>query len=133
MPRPLAWHSACMGLGAGSTSCGVQGLSPHLPFNPPPPPPPTTTHPPTPTPQTMTFAVNYVGEPFNTPLLENRMFAASVRWSAALYIALVIDIPRGEPPGWQGSRPFGRRLPCKAVCTALVAQQRPYGTPKQQA
>lgn len=45
--------------------------------------------------QTMTFAVNYVGEPFNTPLLENRLFAASVRWSAALYIALVIDIPRG--------------------------------------
>ncbi len=47
--------------------------------------------------QTMTFAVNYVGEPFNTPLEENRLFAASVRWSAALYVALVIDIPRGEP------------------------------------
>jgi len=45
----------------------------------------------------MTFAVNYVGEPFNTPLEENRLFAASVRWSAALYVALVIDIPRGEP------------------------------------
>ena len=46
--------------------------------------------------QTMTFAVNYVGAPFNTPLEENRLFAASVRWSAALYVALVIDIPRGE-------------------------------------
>lgn len=44
----------------------------------------------------MTFAVNYVGAPFNTPLEENRLFAASVRWSAALYVALVIDIPRGE-------------------------------------
>jgi len=43
----------------------------------------------------MTFAVNYVGEPFNTPLSENRLFYSSVRWSAALYIALVIDIPRG--------------------------------------
>lgn len=50
--------------------------------------------------QTMTFAVNYVGEPFNTPLLENRMFAASVRWSAVLYVALVIDIPRGEAACW---------------------------------
>ncbi|PSC72522.1 putative manganese-transporting ATPase PDR2 [Micractinium conductrix] len=45
--------------------------------------------------QTMTFAVNYVGEPFNTPLSENRLFAMSVRWSVAIYIALVIDIPRG--------------------------------------
>lgn len=44
----------------------------------------------------MTFAVNYVGAPFNTPLEENRLFAASVRWSGALYVALVIDIPRGE-------------------------------------
>lgn len=44
----------------------------------------------------MTFAVNYIGEPFNTPLLQNPMFAASVRWSAALFVALVIDVPRGE-------------------------------------
>lgn len=56
--------------------------------------------PPRPIFQTTTFAVNYVGEPFNTPLLENRLFAASVRWSAALYVALVIDIPRGEFVCW---------------------------------
>lgn len=45
--------------------------------------------------QTMTFAVNYVGEPFNTPLLENKFFAASVKWSAGLYVTLVLNIPVG--------------------------------------
>ena len=61
----------------------------------------------------MTFAVNYVGEPFNTPLLENRLFAMSVRWSAAMYVALVIDIPRGACGGGCGGR---ARLPCCLHC-----------------
>ena len=45
--------------------------------------------------QTMTFAVNYVGEPFNTPLLQNKFFALSVRFSVVMYFALVLDFPRG--------------------------------------
>lgn len=46
--------------------------------------------------QTMSFAVNYVGEPFNTPLHLNTMFNAAVRWSAILYILLVVNLPVGE-------------------------------------
>jgi cation-transporting ATPase 13A1 len=49
--------------------------------------------------QTMTFAVNYVGRPFNTPLAQNKMFAASVRWSAAAYVLLVADLVPGLA-GW---------------------------------
>ncbi|KAL6770988.1 hypothetical protein ACKKBF_B33495 [Auxenochlorella protothecoides x Auxenochlorella symbiontica] len=45
--------------------------------------------------QTMTFAVNYVGAPFNTPLQENRFFALSVNWSTLAYVLLVLDLPRG--------------------------------------
>jgi cation-transporting ATPase 13A1 len=45
--------------------------------------------------QTMTFAVNYVGKPFNTPLLENKMFAMSVRWSVAMFVLLSLDIVPG--------------------------------------
>lgn len=52
----------------------------------------------------MTFAVNYVGEPFNTPLLENKFFAASVKWSAGLYVTLVLNIPVGA---WAGQRVGG--------------------------
>ncbi|KAK2079975.1 hypothetical protein QBZ16_002370 [Prototheca wickerhamii] len=45
--------------------------------------------------QTMTFAVNYVGAPFNTPLKENRYFALSINWSVLAFILLVLDIPPG--------------------------------------
>jgi len=45
--------------------------------------------------QTMTFAVNYVGTPFNTPLSENKAFALSVRWSVIMYVLLVFDLPSG--------------------------------------
>lgn len=45
--------------------------------------------------QTMSFAVNYVGEPFNTPLHLNTMFNAAVRWSAILYVLLVVNLPVG--------------------------------------
>lgn len=44
----------------------------------------------------MTFAVNYVGAPFNTPLKQNRYFALSINWSVLAYILLVLDIPRGR-------------------------------------
>lgn len=46
----------------------------------------------------MTFAVNYVGAPFNTPLKENRYFALSINWSVLAFILLVLDIPPGTPP-----------------------------------
>jgi len=49
--------------------------------------------------QTMTFAVNYIGKPFNTPLLKNRWFALSVRWSVGMYVLLVSDIVVGLN-GW---------------------------------
>ena len=45
--------------------------------------------------QTMTFAVNYVGEPFATPLYENKMFAGSVRWSALMFFLLSLDFVYG--------------------------------------
>ena len=45
--------------------------------------------------QTMTFAVNYVGEPFATPLAENKMFALSVRWSVGMFVVLTLDIVHG--------------------------------------
>lgn len=45
--------------------------------------------------QTMTFAVNYVGKPFTTPLSENKMFAISVRWSTIMFILLTVDIVPG--------------------------------------
>ena len=45
--------------------------------------------------QTLTFAVNYVGAPFNTPLLSNKWFAVSVRWSVGMYVLLVLDIVSG--------------------------------------
>jgi manganese-transporting P-type ATPase len=45
--------------------------------------------------QTMTFAVNYVGKPFTTPLAENRMFAVSIRWSVGMYVLLVTDVIPG--------------------------------------
>lgn len=45
----------------------------------------------------MTFAVNYVGAPFNTPLKENRYFALSINWSVLAFILLVLDIPPGAP------------------------------------
>jgi cation-transporting ATPase 13A1 len=41
--------------------------------------------------QTMTFAVNYVGEPFATPLVQNTMFAQSIRWSVMIFIVLALD------------------------------------------
>lgn len=41
--------------------------------------------------QTMTFAVNYVGEPFATPLNKNVLFSRSVRLSAGIYCVLVLD------------------------------------------
>lgn len=43
----------------------------------------------------MTFAVNYVGAPFNTPLQENRYFALSVNYSVLAYVLLVLDVPPG--------------------------------------
>ena len=76
--------------------------------------PPALAHP-----QTMTFAVNYVGEPFNTPLEQNRLFAASVRWSAALYVALVIDIPRGG--WWWGCECMARGCSCCCGVARSVA------------
>jgi cation-transporting ATPase 13A1 len=45
--------------------------------------------------QTMTFAVNYVGAPFNTPLLENKPFAMSVRWSVGMFVLLSLDLVPG--------------------------------------
>jgi hypothetical protein len=45
--------------------------------------------------QTMTFAVNYIGRPFNTPLRQNKFFFQSIRFSAIMYILLVLDIPPG--------------------------------------
>lgn len=45
--------------------------------------------------QTMTFAVNYIGEPFNTPLLLNTWFARSVRFSVGMYVLLTTDIVGG--------------------------------------
>lgn len=49
--------------------------------------------------QTMTFAVNYVGAPFNTPLHQNKMFSGSVRWSVMMYVLLVLDVVPGLT-GW---------------------------------
>jgi len=49
--------------------------------------------------QTMTFAVNYVGEPFATPLFENKMFALSVRYSVFMFVILTLDIIYGLT-GW---------------------------------
>ncbi|KDD73618.1 hypothetical protein H632_c1996p0 [Helicosporidium sp. ATCC 50920] len=45
--------------------------------------------------QTITFAVNYAGEPFATPLRENALFFRSVKWAALSYVALVLDVPPG--------------------------------------
>jgi hypothetical protein len=77
----------------------------------------------------MTFAVNYVGEPFNTPMAANRLFYASVRWSAAMYVLLVLDLPRGEE-GWEGAiwECTGRHtlgLGCLASCAALSCRWLP--------
>jgi manganese-transporting P-type ATPase len=49
--------------------------------------------------QTMTFAVNYVGEPFATPLAENKLFAVSVRYSVGMFVILTLDIVYGLT-GW---------------------------------
>ncbi|KAL4532436.1 hypothetical protein Ndes2526B_g08333 [Nannochloris sp. 'desiccata'] len=49
--------------------------------------------------QTMTFAVNYVGEPFATPLSQNKLFAMSVRYSVGMFVILTIDIVYGLT-GW---------------------------------
>jgi cation-transporting ATPase 13A1 len=49
--------------------------------------------------QTMTFAVNYVGEPFATPLAENKMFAISVRYSVGMFVILTLDVVYGLT-GW---------------------------------
>lgn len=46
--------------------------------------------------QTMTFAVNYIGAPFNTPLTQNKMFWNSIRFSGVMYVLLVLDVPPGE-------------------------------------
>lgn len=45
--------------------------------------------------QTMTFAVNYVGEPFATPLAHNKLFAISVRYSVLMFALLSMDIVYG--------------------------------------
>ncbi|GAB4817890.1 hypothetical protein N2152v2_004936 [Parachlorella kessleri] len=45
--------------------------------------------------QTMTFTVNYIGRPFNTPLRENKFFFRSIRFSAIIYVLLVLDLPPG--------------------------------------
>lgn len=45
--------------------------------------------------QTMTFAVNYVGEPFATSLAHNKMFAISVRYSVIMFALLSMDIVWG--------------------------------------
>jgi cation-transporting ATPase 13A1 len=49
--------------------------------------------------QTMTFAVNYVGEPFATPLAANKLFAVSVRYSVIMFIVLTTDFVYGLT-GW---------------------------------
>ena len=47
----------------------------------------------------MTFAVNYVGAPFATPLSENKLFAVSVRYSVGMFVILTLDIVYGLT-GW---------------------------------
>lgn len=64
--------------------------------------------------QTMTFAVNYVGKPFTTPLMENTLFALSVRYSVGMYVLLVLDIISGMN-GWFSLVPLPPLLKYKAI------------------
>lgn len=41
--------------------------------------------------QAITFAVNYVGDPFNTPIRENRPMFYSLNAAGILYMTLVTD------------------------------------------
>jgi len=70
--------------------------------------------------QTMTFAVNYVGKPFTTPLSQNTMFALSVRWSAGIYILLVLDVIDGFN-GWFSLIPLPSVLKYKAIGLAAAS------------
>eukprot|EP00887_Chlorella_sp_A99_P006055 scaffold22.g6055.t1 len=77
--------------------------------------------------QTMTFAVNYVGQPFNTPLSENKLFSASVRWSMLMYILLVVDVVPGlrewfslvEIPGRMKAAMLGLALAAFLAASAI--------------
>lgn len=70
--------------------------------------------------QTMTFAVNYVGEPFNTPLSANKPFMLSIRYSVLIYIALVLDIPPGLS-SWFSLVSIPRQLQGQMLGFALLA------------
>ena len=67
--------------------------------------------------QTMTFAVNYVGKPFTTPLAENKLFALSVRWSVAMFVLLTTDIIPGLT-GWFSLVPLPSQMKIKMLMLA---------------
>ena len=45
--------------------------------------------------QLVTFGVNYVGEPFNSSITTNKGLWGVLRWGAAFYIVLVLDLIPG--------------------------------------
>lgn len=43
----------------------------------------------------MTFAVNYVGHPFNKGIMKNRGMSAALRYGGALFVVLTLDLVPG--------------------------------------
>ena len=70
--------------------------------------------------QTMTFAVNYVGEPFATSLAQNKMFAVSVRYSVIMFFLLSTDIVYGLC-GWFSLVSMPSELKYKMVGLAWIS------------
>ena len=84
--------------------------------------------------QLITFAVNYMGEPFNTSITTNRGLWGVVRFGSLAYVILVLDLVPGFASGialvrpgpqsrdWCGSLPD--RLPCCLVQCVLEENPR---------
>ena len=68
----------------------------------------------------MTFAVNYVGEPFATSLAQNKMFAVSVRYSVIMFFLLSTDIVYGLC-GWFSLVSMPSELKYKMVGLAWIS------------
>lgn len=70
--------------------------------------------------QLSTFAVNYVGEPFTTPLSANTGLALSLRYMAAFLFLLALDLFPGDFGSYFGLVPLPQGLKWQVVGGSLA-------------
>jgi cation-transporting ATPase 13A1 len=76
--------------------------------------------------QLTTFAVNYIGHPFNTSVFENKYMANMLKYGTLLFVVLALDILPGFSSGFSlvsitcASTPPCRLFPALACFWLLV-------------